>query len=152
MTALGLIVCALLLCMALVHAGWAFGMRWPAENETMLIRTVVGHPDMTTMPGTGLTLVVAASIGMAGLCALWLGGALALPLPDWIGTLAGSVLALVFASRGLATYFGILVGAGPLSRRVEPFATLDRRLYAPLCLLLSLGFVVLTLVQPLAIE
>lgn len=144
MTLLGFLVCKVLVLIALVHAGWALGMHWPAKSEASLIRTVIGTPGMTKMPGPGLTLIVAVAIAITGLCALWLGDVFALPLPGWFETVTGSVLALVFASRGFATVFGSMFGAGPLRQRVEPFATLDRRLYAPLCLLLALGFVVLT--------
>lgn len=143
MTPVGTLVCGVLVLIALVHAGWAFGMHWPARDETALIRTVIGTPGMTKMPGTGLTLGVAVLIGLAGVCALWLGGVLVLPLPGWLQTVTGGGLALVFAARGVATILAALIGAGPLRVRVEPFATLDRSLYAPLCLLLALGFAVL---------
>lgn len=147
MTLIGFLACGLLLSIALVHAAWAFGMHWPARNETMLIRTVIGTPGMTRMPGTGLKLGVAMMIAMAGVCALWLGGSVVLPLPGWVETVTGSVLAMVFAVRGLATYLGVLFAAGPLTGRTEPFATLDRSLYAPLCLLLALGFGILTFAE-----
>lgn len=144
MTLIGFLVCGLLLPIALVHVGWAFGMHWPAKDETSLIRTVIGTQGMTRMPGSGLTLLVAAMIGLAGVCALWLGGSVVLPLPGWFQTVTGSLLALVFAARGIATFLAALFGAGPLMERVEPFATLDRRLFAPLCLVLALGFGILT--------
>jgi len=144
MTMIGALVCGTLVLIALVHAGWAFGMHWPARDETALVRTVIGAPRMTKMPGTGLTLVVAAMIAVAGMCALWLGGVLVLPFPGWMKPITGSVLALVFAARGVATFVAALTGAGSLQDRVEPFATLDRSLYAPLCLLLAVGFVALT--------
>ena len=126
---------------ALLHAGWAFGMIWPGRDQQSLIDTVIGQPGMTQMPSTALTLAVASAIFAAGLCAPWALGLIVLPLPDWMKSLSPYVLAFIFIARGLSTY----VLNGPLGTSVEPFRTLDRRYFAPLCLLLGAGFVAIIL-------
>ena len=50
-------------------------------------------------------------------------------------------LVVVFAGRGFATYLPT-----PLAQAVEPFRTLDRRFYAPLCLSLGIGYLLIALV------
>lgn len=65
-----------------------------------------------------------------------------LPLPEWMGTASIVVLALVFGLRGVASYL-----PGPLSSAVERFATLDRRFYAPLCLIICVGYSVIYLLR-----
>lgn len=123
----------ILFVVALVHMGWAFGMKWPAKDERTLIKTVIGHPDIKKMPSRYLTLNVALAIAFAGLLALIGAQVIATPFPFWATDSALVILALIFTARGVSSY----VTDGPLGQRVEPFATLDRRYYAPLCLLLS---------------
>ncbi len=91
------------------------------------------------MPGLLLTLVVAGGIAAAGVVALWGGGALALQLPVWMRTASLAVLAAIFLLRGIASYLPF----GPLSDTVEPFRTLDMRYYAPLILVIGLGYLAL---------
>jgi hypothetical protein len=88
------------------------------------------------MPNRLVIFVVALLILAAGLVALSIsdhdsGGLL------W--TLIGAVLAIVFLGRGLAGYT-----PGWRARHSgEPFATLDRKTYSPLCLWVGVGFVLL---------
>lgn len=125
----------ILICVSLMHAAWAFGAVWPAKDERALVDTVIGTPGLTKMPGRAVTLIVAAAIAAAGFSALWSAGLIALPLPEWIRVAAAPVLCLIFGLRGFGTYL-----AGSKWPRTEPFASLDRRLFAPLCLFLALGF------------
>jgi hypothetical protein len=93
------------------------------------------------MPAMAQCLIAAAAIFAAGVVALALAGVIAVPLPAIMITAAGVLTALVFAGRGLAAYV-------PAWRRrygQQPFATLDRNWYGPLCLLLAAGFIVLTI-------
>ena len=55
-------------------------------------------------------------------------------------SLSAPVLTLVFGLRGAATYL-----AGSRWPHNEPFASIDRRYFAPLCLALALGFAVIAL-------
>ncbi len=136
MTPIALLIAAVLFPIALLHAAWAFGVHWPAQNEPMLVKTVVGQPGMTRMPGFALTLAVAFGIAGTGLFALWGAHLVALPLPDWVRSTGLLLLAGLFGLRGLSSYVLIRLGA----RRVEPFTSLDRRYYAPLCLAIGVGF------------
>lgn len=135
MIILSVAIFVILLCIALLHAAWAFGTLWPAKDQQSLVNMVIGTPGLTKMPGTALTLVTAVAIAAAGLCAPWSAGLLALPLPDWMQTASAPILTLVFGLRGLSSYI-----AGKIWPRTEPFASLDRRYFAPLCLLLAIGF------------
>lgn len=125
----------ILFCIALLHAAWAFGIVWPARDEKALADIVIGTPGLTKMPGRAATLIAAVAIAAAGTSALWSVDMIALPLPDWMRAAAAPVLLLIFGLRGLITYI-----AGSVWPRTEPFATLDRHYFAPLCLLLALGF------------
>ena len=125
----------ILFCVAMLHAAWAFGMVWPAKDERALVDTVVGTPGLTKMPGRAVTLIAAIAIAAAGFSALWGADMIALPLPGWMQAAAAPILCLIFSSRGLGTYL-----AGLKWPRTEPFASFDRRYYAPLCLFLALGF------------
>ncbi|MEP3245281.1 MAG: DUF3995 domain-containing protein [Sneathiella sp.] len=136
---IGIFIFVSLTIASLLHVAWAFGIVWPAKDEQALIRTVIGHPDVKKMPGTILTLAVAAGIAIAGLSGLWGGDILMLPLSEWMEDIVLFCLAGVFGLRGLSSY----LMEGPLGKRIEPFATLDRRFFAPLCLVLSAGFVIL---------
>lgn len=141
MAFIGFFIFSTLMIASLLHVAWAFGIVWPAKDEQALIRTVIGHPDVKKMPGTILTLFVAAGIAIAGLSGLWGGDILMLSLPEWMEDIALFGLAGVFGLRGLSSY----LLDGPLGKRIEPFATLDRRFFAPLCLVLCAGFVMLGL-------
>ncbi|NLH83772.1 MAG: DUF3995 domain-containing protein [Phyllobacteriaceae bacterium] len=136
-TALSIFV--VLTIVALLHAYWAFGGRWPGHDELSLARTVVGSKGITAMPARGPTLVVAVQIFLAGVVASARAGLVPTPLPATAQTVALAALATVFLVRGIA-------GFTPMFRALqseEPFATLDRRLYSPLCLALGIGFAIL---------
>ncbi len=139
MTMVALLIFSSLFAAALLHVAWAFGVLWPAKDEQTLINTVIGAPGMSKMPGTGLTLAVAAGIASAGVFALWGAQLVALPLPGWMQSASLLVLAIIFGLRGFSSYLTL----GPLSSRTEPFTRLDRRFYAPLCLLIGAGFIAL---------
>ncbi len=97
---------------------------------------VVGTPKETPMPSPMLTVVVAVAISGLGVPALW-GAGVVFP-QSYQGFKGWAMLgeAAIFGLRGMATYLPF----GPLQASVEPFRTLDRRYFAPLCLLLSTGF------------
>jgi len=139
MTTLAILVFLTLAAIAALHAAWGFGVRWPAEDERDLVALVVGATGRTRMPGTPECLGVAVMILIAGLVALALAGIVTVPGPRIFLTAVAAVVASVFVVRGLAAYL-------PAWRRrfaQEPFATLDRAWFGPLCLLLGLAFVIL---------
>ena len=125
-----------LLTVSFAHLLWALGSSWPIRGEMLLAQTVVGTPGVTRMPNRLLTLVVSLMLLAAGIVAL----SLADHESGGIGlTFAGGVLALAFLARGVLGYTGGWRARHP----VEPFATLDRKNYSPLCLWIGAGFLVL---------
>lgn len=138
-TGLGVSIFVVLTIVALLHAYWAFGGRWPGHDELSLARTVVGSKDITTMPARGPTLAVAVVIFLAGVVALARVDLFPVPLPPMLQSVAVAALAVIFSGRGLSSFTPWFRA----SQSEEPFATLDRRLYGPLCLALGTGFAVL---------
>ncbi|MBV5262480.1 DUF3995 domain-containing protein [Pinisolibacter aquiterrae] len=126
---------------ALLHAYWAFGGRWPGHDEPSLARMVVGSKGITAMPARGPTLAVAVVIFLAGVVALARVDLVPVPLPPMLQSVAVTVLAVVFLGRGIASFTPWFRA----SQSEEPFATLDRRLYGPLCLASGTGFAVLVI-------
>ncbi len=129
---------AALSAIGLLHANWARGSVWPAQNELQLAAIVVGDPRHPRMPPARLTWLVAGALAFAALDGLLLGfqfdGIVDKPVA-WIG--AG--LVAVFACRGIAGYT-------PMWRKghADPaFELLDQRFYSPFCILLAEGFFVL---------
>ncbi len=126
---------------ALLHLYWAFGGNWPAPDRARLPSMVVGQKGLTHMPPVAITLIVASLIFLAAMVPLlWVFGLG--PQPLWQGGLAA--LGLVFLLRGavgLTPWFQKFLGE-------EPFATLNRRYYSPLCLLFAVGFGLLLAFPP----
>jgi hypothetical protein len=122
--------------MNMVVGALTFGSSWPIRDQMLLAQTVVGTPGISRMPNRLLTLVVSLLLLAAGIIAL----SLADHESGGIGlTLAGVVLAMAFLARGVLGYT-----AGWRARHpVEPFATLDRKNYSPLCLWIGAGFLIL---------
>lgn len=138
-TGLGVSIFVVLTIVALLHAYWAFGGRWPGHDEPSLARTVVGSKGITEMPARGPTLAVAVVIFLAGVVALARVDLVSVLLPPMLQSVAVTALAVVFLGRGIASFTPWFRA----SQSEEPFATLDRRLYGPLCLALGTGFAVL---------
>ncbi len=121
------ILSAVLAAIAGLHVLWGFGLWVPIRDEAALARAVIGFSGARRMPGAVPCGVVAVVL----LTAAW--------LPWWPDgaerTLGLAAFAGVFLARGVAAYV-------PSWRRLtpqEPFATLDRRWYGPLCLALGAG-------------
>jgi hypothetical protein len=131
----------LLTAIAVLHMAWGFGLCWPAHDERSLVALVIGATGRSRMPSLARCLIAAAAIFAAGLVALALAGTIATQVPAILVTVAGVLTVLVFVGRGIAAY-------APAWRRrysQQPFASMDRTWYGPLCLLLSAGFIVLTI-------
>lgn len=128
MTLLALILTAVLVALAALHVAWGIGFWFPIRDEAGLARAVVGAPGRDRMPGAAACGIVAVAL-LAAASVLWWD-------PGLLRTLAVLGAGLVFVLRGLAAWH-------PAWRRLvpqQPFATLDRRVYGPLCLALGLGF------------
>ncbi len=141
MTAIAVAAFVILSVIALLHAAWGFGLRWPARDERGLVALVIGATGRSHMPSLVECLRAAGAIFAAGLVALLLAGVIAVPLPPLLVMLAGAAVTLVFTGRGIAAY----VPAWRKRFAQQPFARLDRRYYGPLCLLLALAFAWLVL-------
>ncbi|MGF1622153.1 MAG: DUF3995 domain-containing protein [Rhodomicrobiaceae bacterium] len=135
--AVAFVLSAIIWTLAALHLYWGRGGFWPEENEVALARTVVGAPGIREMPSDTACYTVAFVLFLAG---CWpLSAFLGLPpspLPSELTVLAGYGLAIAFLARGVAAYLPAWRERFP----EEPFATNDRRLYGPLCLLIGLAF------------
>ena len=139
MTALALALSAIVYAIAALHAHWGFGGHWPAASAERLAKAAVGTPGIKRMPAPRSCFVVAALLAGIAAWPLFAGGLLVKAWPRWLTLLAGAGIAAVFVGRGMAGYV-------PAWRRrfsQEPFASLDRRAYSPLCLGLGAGYIAL---------
>lgn len=129
-----------LLMVAYAHLLWSIGRTWPIRNETLLAQTVVGTPGITHMPNRLVTFVVSMLILAAGIAALALADHTS---GGWWLTLLGALLAAVFVGRGVLGYTPGWRARFP----TEPFATLDRKNYSPLCFWIGAGFLILVVMR-----
>ena len=114
-----------LAAIALLHLYWALGGFWPAG--------------IRRMPPVWMTAAVVLALLAAALWPLMWAALVPYALPQTLVVLGMWVLATVFLLRGIAGYTPVF---GP-DRVQEPFLSLNRRLYAPLCLVIGAGFVLL---------
>ena len=129
-----------LLAIAIAYFVWSVGGTWPIRDRVLLARTVVGRPGVTRMPPRIMSFGVALAILAAGIVALSLADDSAGGI--WL-TIIGTLLAAAFLGRGAIGYT-----AGWRARfPEEPFATLDRKNYSPLCLALGAGFLILVVLR-----
>ncbi len=143
MSIIAIIIFITLTIITLLHLMWANGIYWPAKDEYSLVKMVIGEPNMRQMPSKKLTYFIALAIFLGGIIALWGANIIAIPLPLWIREFALFILAFIFGTRGLAPF----LIAKQMGERTQPFKSLDRSLYAPLCLLTAIGFIIF-LVNP----
>jgi Protein of unknown function (DUF3995) len=116
-----------LITIAAVHVLWGVGFWFPIRDEATLARTVIGARGITQMPGAMPCSVVAVALLFLAVVLFW---------PDgdqrqnvvWIA--AGT-----FLVRSAVAYTPFWRDMLP----EQPFARLDRLYYAPLCLVIGLG-------------
>ncbi len=121
------ITALILVVIAAVHLLWAVGYWFPIRDERALARAVVGAPGIERMPGAVATSFVVLALMIIVLALFW--------APGWPRTIVLTGAALVMFARGIASYVPVFQRMSP----EEPFATLDRRYYGPLCLALGVG-------------
>ncbi|WP_162704371.1 DUF3995 domain-containing protein [Ensifer sp.] len=136
--ALAWAICLVLTGVAALHAYWARGGLWPGRDEASLSRAVIGARGLEVMPPAGLTVAVAILIFVAGLFPLMFVFGPPLGLPTNLIRIGMATLAFIFLARGVLPFTRLFRSRHPQ----EPFATLDRRLYGPLCLLIGAAYVV----------
>ncbi len=130
--AIFVILCAI----AILHLYWAFGGLWPGKDEKTLTQTVIGATGITHMPPKWLTVLVAILIFMAALFPLIWSGIISSPVPDGLVRAAMWVLTFIFIARGIAGYLPFF----HKSNAEQPFATLNRNYYSPLCIVIGCGY------------
>ena len=124
------LIAGLLASLSALHLAWAFGSAFPFRSRRALADAVVGTPAVPSP---------AACVAVAG--ALAVGAAVVgdvLPTRPATRRYALRGMAALFAVRGSLGFLAKteLVSPGSNSTR---FIRLDRRVYAPLCIALSLG-------------
>lgn len=125
-----------LLAVSMAHFLWAIGKSWPIRDPALLARTVTGFKGVDRMPPRLMSLAVSVATLLAGIVALSLadpeaGG-------QWLNLL-GLGAGAIFLARGIIGYLPFWAELTP----EEPFRTLDRKNYSPLCIGLGLGFFLL---------
>lgn len=127
-----------LLAIAIAHFVWSLGGSWPIRDKAMLPKVVLGIPgrQIRRLPSLVMSIVI---LGV---------GVLGLALADhtaggWWLTVLGLGAGAVFIGRGIVGY----TAGWRAIFSDEPFATLDRRNYSPLCLILGAGFWLLVLMR-----
>lgn len=128
-----------------IHVLWGTGVRWPCKTDAELVSTVVGHRS-DKMPTPNQCYLAALAIYIPGTIALMLAGLINVSVSASTVPLAGAAAALIFAGRGVAGYVPAWRERFPR----QPFATLDRHYYSPLCLLIAAGFLILLINGPRA--
>jgi hypothetical protein len=123
----------LLTALAVLHAAWGLGSAFPFRSRRELADAVVG---------SGVVPAPIACFAVAG--ALATGTALVadvMPLPVTLRRASLVGMAAIFVVRSALGFSGktALVSPGSDSQR---FVRLDRRIYAPICLGLSIGTII----------
>ena len=139
-TIIAILVFLPLLTVGLAHLFWALGTTWPIRDEALLAQTVVGRPGITRMPNRLITAFVALLLFASSAIAI----GLADPAEGGVSrTVLGTLLAVIFLGRGVLGYTPGWRARHPS----EPFATLDRKNYSPLCLWIGAGFLILVVMR-----
>lgn len=89
------------------------------------------------MPSRGLTLLIAVMIILAGAVPIFWTQILPIAIDRQLQAVAMMIVATIFLLRGIITYTPIAAKYPT----VEPFGTLNKKYYSPLCLILGLSFV-----------
>lgn len=139
LTAIAILIFLVLAGIAGLHAYWALGGLWPCHDEASLVRTVVGTKRRLLMPPAWLTLIVAGLIFAAALLPLSVTPLMAGVLPATLADGGLAALAAIFVARGLFAFSAIF----HQRHGAEPFVTLDRQIYGPLCLTIGAGYLAL---------
>jgi hypothetical protein len=126
------ITAAVLAAVAALHVVWAFSS-WPLPDRRRYAEVVVGVTERE-LPGTGLTLLVAALLAVAAALVAGRGGAVRRWAPAWVHRWGAWTVAAVLLLRGLA---GLAVSGLGLGAAPEAFRQWDLAVYSPLCVLLG---------------
>ena len=140
MTLLSQITAFILLLIALLHFLWGINIYWPAKDEAALARAVVGAKGITQMPNFWACSFVTVALLIGSVIVLRLGGVLReASLPMWIFQILGAGFAFILLARGIVGFMPFWASITP----EEPFRTLNRLYFSPLCLVLGVSVVTL---------
>lgn len=135
----------LLASVGVLYLVWSAGMTFPFSNEQSLARSLIGRRGITRVPSRAAFLYISVLFFAAAAAAFLMGGySEAVPQSKPFLAPVGLLLALVFLGRGVAGVLPAFERAAP----EQPYLSLNRRLYSPLCVLAGLGFLFLTIALP----
>lgn len=127
-----------LAALALLHAYWGLGGRWPGHDEASLVERVVGRTRDMRAPTPAACYAVAGALLLAAIL-VWLhSGHRPTGAAAAVVTVGFWAAASVFLVRGFAGF----VPAVFRYAEGTPFHGLNRVFYSPLCLLIAAAFVV----------
>lgn len=130
---------------ALLYLLWAAGLTFPFANEQALARSVIGRRGITRVPSRRAFLILSVLLLLAAVAAFLMGGfSEAVPRSKPFLVPVGLLLSFVFLGRGIAGVLPAFERAAP----EQPYLSLNRRIYSPLCGLVGLGFLFLTFALP----
>ncbi len=139
-------IALILLALSVLHAAWGFGSTWPEKDSKALARRVAGFRGVDRMPRPAACFFVAAALAFAALVTLTAVGILPTSYPHWLALTALSAVAAVFTLRGVLAYTPQWRERTP----EQPFASLDRRFYGPLCLIIGGALTLIVFTQQAA--
>jgi hypothetical protein len=128
-----------LIAIGIAHLFWSVGIMWPIRDPVLLAQTVVGRAGARRprrLMSLGVAVVTLGACVVAFSAADHTSGGLML-------TAFAILAALLFLARGAVGYNR----QWQLDHPEEPFRTLDRKTYSPLCLGLGVGFLALVVMR-----
>jgi hypothetical protein len=135
------ILIVVLVALAVLHAWWGVGGRWPGHDERSLVELVIGRTRSMRLPGLVRCMLAASALfASAGLVVLQ-GNVISVDfgmLGERLVQAGFWIAGAVFALRGLAGFIPQIFAYA----HGTPFASLNRLFYSPLCLLIAAGFAV----------
>jgi len=135
----------LLAATGVLYLLWAAGLTFPFSNEQALARSLIGRRGITQIPSRLSFVYISLLFFAAAIAAFLLGGfSEAVPRSKPFLLPVGLLLTLVFFGRGIAGVLPAFERAAP----EQPYLSLNRRLYSPLCALAGAAFLFLTLALP----
>lgn len=118
--------------LGVLHLLWRSGRSWPARDEIVLVRHVVGVPGMRRAPGALACTTVAAALGLTA------GAAVATTARDqWFRSAGNLVTGVASAVLALRAGHGLLSSTLTPARVTTEYRALDLAVYSPLCLALA---------------
>lgn len=129
----------------LLYLLWAVGVTFPFANEQALARSLIGRRGITRVPSRASFLYVSVLFFVAATAAFLMGGfSESVPGSKPFLVPVGLLLAVIFLGRGIAGVLPAFERAAP----EQPYLSLNRRIYSPLCAAAGVAFLFLTVALP----